>query len=318
VNIRKNEFQALQDLVINSPDIVKHSVLGKVHYKGKQFEIDAFEIGPDGDDIPVFGLFGGVHGVEQIGTHVVISYLNYIIEQLKWDKNIQDLFTRIKLVSIPIVNPVGFAHLKRSNGNGVDLMRNAPIESSEKVMPFVGGQTKSSKIPWFRGDNEKMEIESQILCDFVKEKVLCAKNAMTIDFHSGFGFKDRLWYPYAHSSKKFDELNKINKLENILERTIPHHIYKIEPQSDNYTTHGDLWDYLYYHKKNNNPDNTFIPFTLEMGSWIWLKKNPLQLFSKSGLFNPVKDHRFSRAMRRHFLMIDFFLKACSNPTEWNQ
>ena len=40
---------------------------------------------------------------------------------------------------MPLVNPVGMYKGYRSNGNGVDLMRNSPIESKEKVYPFVGG-----------------------------------------------------------------------------------------------------------------------------------------------------------------------------------
>ena len=316
MNLLKNEFEFIEELVKKSPDIVDHEVLDSVKFKNKSYDIHSFSIGPKDPEVPVLALFGGVHGLEQFGSHVVIAYLNYVIERLHWDKNFAALFEKVRLVSIPIVNPVGFKNFRRSNGNGVDLMRNSPVSSKEKVFPILGGQLISSKIPWYRGDTNQMEKESQLMCDFVKDNVINSKNAISIDFHSGFGFKDRLWYPYACSKKKFDGIDNLKRIESLLDRTLPHHIYKVEPQSDHYTTHGDLWDYLYFHKKEHHPTMNYLPLTLEMGSWIWLKKNPLQLFSKLGLFNPIKDHRFNRAMRRHFLMIDFFLKAAANPDEW--
>ncbi len=316
MNLRKNEFESIKNLVTNAPDIVEHLVLDTVRYKGKSYDIHSISIGKKDPSVPVFGIFGGVHGLEQVGAHVVIAYLNHLIEQLKWDRTLVDFFQNVRLVSIPIVNPVGLVHLKRSNGNGVDLMRNAPIDSHEKVVPLVGGHYWGSFLPWYRGSKTKMEKEAEVLCNFVKREVLSSDHAVTIDFHSGFGFKDRLWYPYACSTKSFKEIDKVSQLSDLLDKTIPHHIYRVEPQSDHYTTHGDLWDFLYFHKKDNFPEKTFIPLTLEMGSWIWLKKNPMQIFSRLGLFNPIKDHRFDRAMRRHFLMIDFFLKATANPQSW--
>ncbi len=314
----QDEFKALDLLIENLPSVVEHQVLDEVNYKNETYPIHAFSIGKKSPDIPVFGIFGGVHGLEQVGSHVVLSYLNYLFQLLSWDENTVRLFERVRLVSIPIINPVGIVHLMRSNGNGVDLMRNSPIDSYEKVVPLVGGHRLGKLIPWYRGKRNEMELESRVLCDFVKEHVLSADNSITIDFHSGFGFKDRLWYPYACSTKPFDRKPMIDKLEKLFDKTVPHHIYKIEPQSDNYTTHGDLWDYLYFYRKEKFPEKNFIPLTLEMGSWIWLKKNPLQLFSKGGLFNPIKNHRFDRAMRRHFLMIDFFLRASANPNLWNK
>jgi hypothetical protein len=31
------------------------------------------------------------------------------------------------------------------------------------------------------------------------------------------------------------------------------------------------------------PQNLFLPMTLELGSWLWIKKNPRQLFSRRHL-----------------------------------
>ena len=48
----------------------------------------------------------------------------------------------------------------------------------------------------------------------------------------------------------------------------------------------------------------FLPLTLEMGSWLWVKKNPRQLFSRHGIFNPLIEHRQQRVLRRHLALLD--------------
>lgn len=318
MKIYDNEFEYINKLVKTAPDQVESKKIENLNYQNQDFPIWSFSIGPKSEDIPVLALIGGVHGLEKVGTHVVLSYLNYVFKRLEWDSHFKELFKKIRLVSIPIVNPVGLANNWRANPNGVDLMRNAPIDSQQKVAPLVGGHRISNKLPWYRGHKNQMEIESQVLCDFIKEEVLISKFAQSIDFHSGFGLKDRLWYPYAKSTERFEELDSVDRVKKCLDNTIPHHIYTIEPQSINYTTHGDIWDYLYTYKKENSNDHHFIPWTLEMGSWIWFKKNPMQIFKPHGLFNPIKDHRFERVMRRHFLMMDFFLNLSANPDKWTK
>lgn len=125
---------------------------------------------------------------------------------------------------------------------------------------------------------------------------------LSVDIHSGFGFKDQIWFPWAYSKKPFPHLSTIAEMTGLFEKVYPFHIYTIEPQSKVYCTHGDLWDYLALNHSN------YIPLTLELGSWIWVKKNPLQLLNIDGLFNPIKQHRIKRTLRRHQLLIDFLIR----------
>ncbi len=120
--------------------------------------------------------------------------------------------------------------------------------------------------------------------------------------------RDRLWFPFSNTVRPFDHLAEMHALTHLLEQTHPYHIYQIEPQSKGYLLNGDMWDYLYldYISKNKG---VFIPLTLEMGSWSWVRKNPLQIFSRDGVFNPIKEHRVKRTYRRHHLLFDFLLKA---------
>ena len=114
MKFKQDEYQFIQQLqnITNYP--CKYQVLENIHYRGKDYPIYSFEIGPEHQDTPVIGLFGGVHGLEKVGTHVVLSYLNYVLEQLNWNSTIQALFEQVRLVSIPLINPIGFFHQKRS------------------------------------------------------------------------------------------------------------------------------------------------------------------------------------------------------------
>jgi hypothetical protein len=70
--------------------------------------------------------------------------------------------------------------------------------------------------------------------------------------------------------------------------------------------------------KGSRPDKILLPFTLEMGSWNWVKKNPIQLFSFLGPFNPVKPHRIRRTLRRHLPLLDFLLQVLSSSEHWTK
>ena len=84
-----------------------------------------------------------------------------------------------------------------------------------------------------------------------------------------------------------------------------------------YVINGDLWDYLYDEfVVQNGTENLFLPLTLEMGSWQWLRKSPLHLFQRHGLFHPLLPHRQQRILRRHFTLFDFLYRSLLYPEKW--
>lgn len=316
------ELQLLEEIINLNQDedpLLKMQLLTEVQYKNQTYPIYSFIIGSPDPTLPTLGLFGGVHGLERVGTQVVLQFLKSFLSELKWNQVLRDSLKYYRIVSIPLINPVGMAHLRRSNGRGVDLMRNAPVDSVPgKKYQIYRGHRISPFLPWFRGFGE-METEARALSYFVEKEMFQSKVALSIDFHSGFGMKDRLWFPYAKTKADFPFVDEAKNISALLNRTHAHHIYHIEPQSDSYTTHGDLWDYLFdrhYETHYKESKNIFIPWTLEMGSWMWLKKNPWQIFKRDGVFNPLVKHRESRTMRRHFVLIDFFSKVVRNPEAW--
>ena len=160
-----------------------------------------------------------------------------------------------------------------------------------------------------------MEAEAAALCQVVDGELLSHRFSMVVDCHSGFGLSDRIWFPYAHTTLPIPHLAEMHALMEILDQTHSHHRYVFEPQSRQYLAHGDLWDHLYLRALEEG-GRIFLPLTLEMGSWLWVKKNPRQLFSRHGMFNPLIEHRRQRVLRRHLAWLDFMTRAASGSALW--
>ena len=268
------ELKKVEVLTLCKDPLLSSRLLGMAQYPRDRravaldFPIYGLSIGSQDKDVPCLGLFGGVHGLEKIGTQVIISFLQSFLVQLTWDQALRKVLQECRIVTIPIVNPVGMFLRRRSNGQRVDLMRNAPVESLDPSLWPFSGQRYSRHIPWFRGkEGGPMELEAQILVDFVREELFPSPSAIAIDFHSGFGMRDRLWYPYAKTKAPFPRQPQAERIRSLLRQTYPHHIYKVEPQSRSYTTHGDLWDYLFDEHYQAHPPP--MSGSSSLGPWRW-------------------------------------------------
>ena len=154
-------------------------------------------------------------------------------------------------------------------------MRNSPVQAIEKTPFLLGGHRYSDKWPWFQGEKGVLEEENKALVSLFQAQASQSRCVIAVDFHSGFGMRDRLWFPFSHTRTPFDDLPEMHALTSLFEQTHPYHIYQIEPQSKGYLLNGDIWDHLFLEFKKTNSGSPFLPITLEMGSWQWLKKNPL-------------------------------------------
>ncbi len=311
------ELDELHRVIEMGGDHVTPHSLCTVRAGARSFEVMAVTLGRDAPDVPAVAFIGGVHGLERIGAQVVLTYLASLVQRLKWDSLLHHELTRLRLVFVPLLNPGGLSLGTRANPSGVDLMRNAPIEAREDVPFLVGGQRFSSALPWYRGPLEApMEAEGTALCQLITQELLPRPFSLVVDCHSGFGTEDRLWFPFAHTRAPIAHLAEVHALRRIFDQTQAHHPYVFEPQSHQYLTHGDLWDHLYLQSGALQPGHVFLPLTLEMGSWMWVKKNPRQLFSRHGIFNPLITHRQNRVLRRHLSMLDFMARATASYLRW--
>ena len=85
---------------------------------------------------------------------------------------------------------------------------------------------------------------------------------ISLDLHSGFGMRDRIWFPFSFCKKPFDQISQVQSLIELFEDVYPYHVYQIEPQSKGYLLNGDVWDYLFLKFQKQNQAGTFLPLTL--------------------------------------------------------
>ncbi len=310
------ELQQIESMIQDNKMHLCTKVLCHVPCNEDLLPVYALTLGNNAPHIPCVTYVAGIHGLERIGTQVVIAFLEGLLERLKWDRVLAEVLQHVRINILPIINPFGMLNYTRANGQGVDLMRNAPVDSREKTILLAGGHRISSLLPWYRGKaGQAMQPEAKALCDFIMQEVLPAPFSLVLDCHSGFGYRNQIWFPYARSRlEPIQHLKEVCSLRRLFMQTYPYQDYLFEPQSQYYLVHGDLWDYLYL--KSLEKNNIFLPLTLEMGSWRWIRKNPLQLRQLLGLYHPIKPHRLNRVLRSHLILMEFLLHATLSYQNW--
>lgn len=310
------EMAELERVLDDGGSKLQARVACEVRVGERRFPVHVVTLGNPSPEVPAVGFFGGLHGLERIGAEVVISFLCSLVRRLRWDSTLHRQLESVRLVFMPIVNPGGMWLGTPSNPNGVDLMRNSPLNARERVPFLVGGQRISPLLPWYRGGRDSpMEAENRAVCKVVAEELLGRRFSLAVDCHSGFGSEDRIRFPYAHTSEPIRHLPEMHALKEIFDQTHAAHGYIFEPRSRRCLAHGDLWDYLYL-QACALPGRIFLPLTLEMGSWMWVKKNPRQFFSRQGIFHPALRHRRQRVLHCHVAWLDFLSRAACSPQRW--
>lgn len=307
------EYRHLKEILQNvdkAHPLFQHQQLHTLYYEKKTYPIDLIKLGHDDPSLPLIIFIGGVHGIERIGTQVVLTFLNNLLQRLSWDQHINHVLDSCRIHILPLANPIGLKNNSRCNGNGIDLMRNAPIQAEERVNFMVGGQRLSRYLPWYRGHEGEVEIETALLLKLANQP---SPFTLLLDVHSGFGAQDQIWFPLASSTKPIPHLPELFRIYQLLQNNYPHNNYRFEPQSLHYLTHGDIWDCAY--KQAQQTQLRLLPLTLELGSWRWLRKSPFS-FNRDAVFNPMKPHRVQRVLRHHLSLMEFLIRICGSHANW--
>lgn len=313
------EMIELENLIQEFGSVARHRVLDVIEFEGKEYPLHSLVIGPEDKSLPTLGMFGGVHGLEKIGSEVVLAWMRTILNLLRWDKSFQERLEKSRLVFFPIVNPVGIQIRRRSNANHVDLMRNSPLQAIGKTGMIYSGHRISKHLPFYQGPaNIPMEKENLAIEKLLQEEFFPSQLSMAVDVHSGFGAVDRFWFPHAYCRDPFAYLPEVMAFKDLFDRTYPYHFYYIEPISSQYVLNGDVWDHFFLEHEKKKTGKIFIPWTLEIGSWLWLKKNPLQIFDPIGPWHPIRPHRRHRILRRHLTLFDFLHRATGQHEVWSK
>ncbi|CAM2880111.1 DUF2817 domain-containing protein [Vibrio mytili] len=306
------EIQHIEQLAKQYPRHLRLGFLADIAHKGNALPLYSLELGSTDNDAPCLVFTGAIHGVERIGSQIILAFIKSLLRRLEWDQQFKASLNNLQIVTVPVVNPWGVALKRRSNHNGVDLMRNAPVNSNNPIYHLHAGQNFSSHLPWYRGNPSKMEQELQVLSHYILGYAKQARTTIVLDLHSGFGTRDRLWFPYAHQTTPPNNLAQYYLLYRLFRKSYPHYeLYQFEPQWHHYTTHGDFWDWM-LNEHQAQSEHPFLPLTLELGSWLWVKKNPIQLLRFSQLFHPTKTHRIKRVQRRHSTFLNYLIQVLNN------
>jgi predicted deacylase len=289
--VRLAELAHLERLVVAAPPGVAREIACT-----EGLPIFSFQFGTPDPRVPALLVTGGVHGIERVGTAVAIAFLEHLLARLPWDALLASALSRCRIIVVPLVNPVGMARGTRANGNGVDLMRNAPAHSTGGT-PLLGGQQLSARLPWYMGPpGAAMELETACLVELVERELFSTPFAIALDLHSGFGIIDRLWYPYARTREAPPDQIVVDALERLLDRVLPNHVYRVEQTARAYTIRGDLWDYV-YDRRRAVGSGILLPLTLEMGWGTALRGR-------------------RRTLRRHLALLEFLFHLAASYATW--
>ena len=102
------ELSALERILeLGAPHLEVRVVRQAALASGANLPIYAIALGNPDPEMPAVGFFGGVHGLERIGSEVVMAYLQNVVMRLRWDMTLNRQLEHMRLVFMPIVNPGG-------------------------------------------------------------------------------------------------------------------------------------------------------------------------------------------------------------------
>jgi Zinc carboxypeptidase. len=154
--------------------------------RGRQFAVHTASIGSTDPLAPAIGFFGGIHGLERIGSQLVLDYMRALLARLEWDELLVRQLQSIRLIFMPIVNPAACGrHAGQSQWSRSDAQCAAEC-ADERVPLLAGGQRVGAWLPWYRGrQGEPMEPEAAALLRVVETEMAGRPLSIALDCHSG-------------------------------------------------------------------------------------------------------------------------------------
>ena len=164
-----------------------------------------------------------------------------------------------------------------------------------------------------------MEMENQVMCDFLEERLFPAKSVdMPWIFTLVLVQKIACGSPTQELKNPIPDFVEAYSFRELLDKTYPNNFYSVEPQSLYNIppmVMSGIISTIVTSASRKGGEGFFMPLTLEMGSWKWVKKNPKQIFDLLGVYNPILPHRRRRVLRDHKTFMDFLHRAVLSD-EW--
>lgn len=210
-----------------------------------------------------------LHGLERIGTRVLLVFLRGLLNRLKWDPLLHRQLESLRMVFVPLVNPGGIvaqpalqsewrrSHAQRAAGRAGTRALPARRPAFQRPPALV---SRPGRPAHAGGKPESQGVVAEELLPRGSAWRWIAIPASACATASGF--------PTPIPPRLFPHLPEVHALKDLFDQTYPTHNYVVEPQSRQYLAHGDLWDHFYLEARAQagGAERVFLPLTLEMGS----------------------------------------------------
>ena len=78
------ELAQLQQLIDTAPPQLQVELLASIPHMAERLPLYGLQLGNRSASVPAVVLVGGIHGLERIGTQVVLAYLQTLLNRLPW------------------------------------------------------------------------------------------------------------------------------------------------------------------------------------------------------------------------------------------
>lgn len=307
------ELHEVYSCANNLHDSASFHIENWIDYRKHRFPLTSFRFGENSSQASKIIFVSGLNGQDKLAIHLVLAYLKNIIRISSRDNSFAKRFKQFQLIFYPLANPTGMFTQRKTNENGVDLTRNAPIDAGRLALPLFSGQRISSRLPWYRGSKRSsMEVETSTLCQFISEESESSELTLVLDVRSSLGSSDNILFPYSCNSNVIPDAHHILALKKILDCYIPSNQFQFEPAHKRSIIHGDLWDFLYSRHHSQSNKGLFIPLRLEIGNIPWLRRSPKQALQLVGIASPVEQAALKAIQQPYTHLFDFLLQAVSS------
>ncbi|KZN37276.1 peptidase M14, carboxypeptidase A [Pseudoalteromonas luteoviolacea CPMOR-2] len=217
----QDTIDALQKAMNEHPHLIRLQSIGET-WEGRPIMLVTVSLDVTyADDKPALLYTGSIHAREWIGNELALKFIQYVIDNYRFNPKLQTALTRNTLYMVPCLNPDGFEYSRnhfsfwrknrRNNGDGtfgVDLNRNFDAK-------FMRNQNTGSNT--YGGPHAFSEPETCAIRDFVEAH---DNIRIALDYHS----QGNVFFP-AH---KFNHEVEIEGADlNILCANMNHEIKKV-------------------------------------------------------------------------------------------
>ncbi len=95
------ELEELKAILLAGSAHFEVDVVAEAHTAGPSFPLYTASIGSRDPLAPAVGLFGGIHGLERMGTQLILHYLRALLFRLEWDELLHRQLEKIGWSSCP-------------------------------------------------------------------------------------------------------------------------------------------------------------------------------------------------------------------------